>query len=118
MCMNPSLNYVFNVGGYKIYVFLHVFFNYVGNATVDSNIANVALTGLNCSTEYTIIAGGMRDGNLIGPKSSYGPIPDYLCRLINILSRAIFTSSEGEGKKYVYANICTHVRMCFIFIVK
>ena len=74
------------------------FFNYVDNAIVDSNIANVTLTGLNCGTEYTIIARGMRNGNVTGLQSSYGPIPDYLCKLINMVITPIFTSPEGAGK--------------------
>ena len=97
-----------------------MFFNYVGSATVDSNVAVVILTGLNCGTEYTIIAEGMRNGNSIGLKSSYGPILDYLCELLKFVNPEIFEPSEGAGKKliYVYTIICTHVRMCFIFVVK
>ena len=31
-------------------------------------MATVTVNGLECGTNYTIIAGGMRNGNLVGPR--------------------------------------------------
>ena len=43
-----------------------------GNASITNGIATVIVNGLECGVTYTIIAGGTLNGNLVGPKSSYG----------------------------------------------
>ena len=43
-----------------------------GNASITNGIAIVIVNGLECGVTYTIIAGGTLNGNLVGPRSSYG----------------------------------------------
>ena len=47
--------------------------NITGTAAVMGTTATVILTNISCSAvEYTIIAGGTLNGNLVGPRSSHG----------------------------------------------
>ena len=43
-----------------------------GNASIINGMATVIVNGLECGVTYTIIAGGTLNGNLVGPRSSYG----------------------------------------------
>ena len=41
-----------------------------GNASITHDMATVTVTGLKCGVNYTIIAGGTLNGELVGPRSS------------------------------------------------
>ena len=49
-----------------------------GNASITNEIATVTVNGLECGITYTIIAGGILNGDLVGPRSSHGSITE-LC---------------------------------------
>ena len=49
-----------------------------GNASITNGIATVTVNGLECGITYTIIAGGILNGDLVGPRSSQGSITE-LC---------------------------------------
>ena len=44
------------------------------SATITNEMATVTVDGLECGVIYTIIAGGTRNGDLVGPRSSHGII--------------------------------------------
>ena len=45
-------------------------------------MATVTVNGLMCEVEYTITAGGIFDGQLVGPRSSHGIVTAGPCPLI------------------------------------
>ena len=47
---------------------------YTGTGPTINRIAVVTLNKLSCGVTYTIIAGGTLNGQLVGPRSSYGAI--------------------------------------------
>ena len=49
-----------------------------GNAPITTGIATVTVNELECGISYTIIAGGILNGDLVGPRSSHGSINE-LC---------------------------------------
>ena len=50
-----------------------------GNASITDETATVTVTGLKCGVNYTIIAGGTLNGELVGPRSSHGTIVMPAC---------------------------------------
>ena len=70
----------------------------LGIAPISNNMANVMLTGLNCSEEYTIIAGGiiMLDGSLFGPKSYQGTIYAFTCDSVSEAFGQIFNETRNR----------------------
>ena len=42
-------------------------------------MATVTINGLECGVTYTITAGGTLNGDLVGPRSSYGTITAHPC---------------------------------------
>ena len=42
-----------------------------GSGSVINKTATVTVNGLQCGVTYTIIAGGTRNGDLVGPRSSF-----------------------------------------------
>ena len=63
-----------------IYIFLLLYLPNVtmtcnsGIAPITNGIATVTVNGLECGVTYTIIAGGTLNGDLVGPRSSYGTL--------------------------------------------
>ena len=45
-----------------------------GIAPITNGIATVTVNGLECGVTYTIIAGGTLNGDLVGPRLSYGTL--------------------------------------------
>ena len=43
-------------------------------APITNGMATVPVNGLECGVTYTIIAGGILNGDLVGPKSSHGNV--------------------------------------------
>ena len=52
-----------------------------GTANITNGIATVTVDGLSCEVEYTITAGGIFDGELVGPRLSHGTITAGPCPL-------------------------------------
>ena len=52
---------------------------YIGTAPIINGMATVAINGLECEVTYTIIAGGTFNGDLVGPRSSYGTVTAGQC---------------------------------------
>ena len=63
-----------------------------GVATINNGMATVTVTGLMCEVEYTITAGGVFDGELVGPRSSHETITAGHCPLIMIITTTATTS--------------------------
>ena len=75
---------------------------YSGNASITNGMATVTIDGLACGVTYTIIAGGLLDGDLAGPRSSHGTITAGPCPLMTVTTTATITSGTIAGKKYSY----------------
>ena len=74
-----------------------------GNGSIVHDMATVTVTGLKCGVNYTIIAGGTLNGELVGPRSSHGTIVMPACP-IDIQRR----SSDGGKNKFVkWSRLCT-----------
>ena len=65
-----------------------------GTAPITNRVAMVKVNELECGVRYTIVAGGTLNGDLVGPRSSYGAIAIPAC-----LGEQ---SDEGEGKIRIY----------------
>ena len=63
-----------------------------GVATINNGMATVTVTGLMCEVEYTITAGGVFDGQLVGPRSSHGTITAGRCLVIMTTTTTATTS--------------------------
>ena len=50
-----------------------------GSAPIINGIATVTVNGLECGVTYSIIAGEMLNGQLVGPRSSHGNIATGTC---------------------------------------
>ena len=73
-----------------------------GNASITDETATVTITGLKCGGNYTIIAGGTLNGELVGPRSSHGTIVMPACPI------DIQRSSDGGKNKFVkWSRLCT-----------
>ena len=64
---------------------------------MSNGTATITIDGLACEMIYTILAGGVLNGDLVGPTSSYGTIVSGLCpvKITPILSPIY-------GKKFVF----------------
>ena len=67
-----------------VYVYLCAYilsFYYLslGNALITSGTATVKVSGLECGVTYTIVAGGILNSVLIGPRSSHENITTSMC---------------------------------------
>lgn len=51
------------------------------SAQVTDRNATILIFGLDCRESYVVIAGGLRDGMLVGPTSSHGEITTGLCMM-------------------------------------
>ena len=52
-------------------------------------MAIVTVYGLKCGTNYTIIAGGTLNGDLVGPRSSRGNITTNPCPVCPVVGNAV-----------------------------
>ena len=50
-----------------------------GNASITIGMATVTIDGLACGVTYNILAAGMLNGVLVGPRSSHGTITAGPC---------------------------------------
>ena len=66
-----------------------------GNASITDETATVTVTGLKCGVNYTIIAGGTLNGELVGPRSSHGTIVMPACP---VDVEGLSSSDEGKNK--------------------
>ena len=57
----------------------YIIFTHSGIAQVTNTMATVTVNGLECGVIYTIIAGGILNGDLVGPRSSHGTIATNPC---------------------------------------
>ena len=55
-------------------------------------MAIVTVNGLNCWTNYTIIAGGTLNGDLVGPRSSHGNITTNPCPVCPVMATVCHSS--------------------------
>ena len=62
---------------------LHI---HAGTAPITNGMAVVTVSGLKCGVTYTIIAGGTRNGDLVGPGSFYGNITTNPCPICPVTS--------------------------------
>ena len=62
-----------------MYVSSIIIFTHSGIAPVTNTMATVTVDGLECGVTYTIIAGGILNGELVGPRSSHGTIATNPC---------------------------------------
>ena len=74
-----------------------------GKASITHDMATVTITGLKCGVNYTIIAGGTLNGDLVGPRSSWGTL------VIACSVDVERISGSDEGKK-----ICQMVKIVYI----
>ena len=68
---------------------------YSETAAVTNGMATVKIDGLACGITYTIIAGGTLNGDLVGPRSSYGTTTGP-CPPMIITTIAATTSMTGK----------------------
>ena len=66
-CMTISSTIVLN--------YLSVLYT-LGKASITNGMATVTVSGLECGVTYTIIAGGLFNGNFAGPRSLQGNITE------------------------------------------
>ena len=65
-----------------------------GNGSIAHDMATVTVTGLKCGVNYTIIAGGTSNGELVGPRSSWGTL--FIACPVDV--GRISGSDEGKNK--------------------
>ena len=65
-----------------------------------NGLATVVVDGLNCKTVYNILAGGILNKTLIGPRSSHGIITAGPCAINSVIT----ISDTGK-------HICTSYRL-------
>ena len=89
----------------------------LGNALITDETATVTVTGLKCGVNYTIIAGGTSNGELVGPRSSHGTIVMPTCP---VDGEGISGSDEGKNNclmvKIVYIK-CRCINYCIAYIL-
>ena len=54
--------------------------------------ATIVIQGLDCRESYTVVAGGLLDGMLVGPQSSHGTITTGICVISVTPTSSIVTS--------------------------
>ena len=87
---------LFNTNAHAYIIYIQT--TCIGNALINNNMANVMFAGLNCNEKYTIIAGGMLDGNLVGPKSSEGTIFMLACdSILELVERIFHKTKDGKN---------------------
>jgi len=89
-----------------------------GVAGICNGMANVTVNNLVCEMTYTIIAGGLLAGNLVGPRSSHGTIMSGHCRTSSLssmyYSHRIKYSTFSQCFKLT--TVFTYIRMSNRFI--
>jgi len=86
-------------------------FYFSGVADICNGMAMVTVNNLVCETTYTIIAGGLLAGNLVGPKSSHGTIMSGHCRTPSLSSMYY-----SHRIKYSILSQCFKLRNCSIYV--
>ena len=64
-----------------------------GNASITDETATVTVIGLKCGVNYTVIAGGTLNGDLVGPRSPHGVLNMPPCPPVG---QGISGSDEGK----------------------
>ena len=99
-------------------------FHFKDTSPITDGMAVVTIHGLECEVTYNIIAGGILNKTLVGPRSSHGNISAGPCPILSSSSISPNTCKNSKYSllcTYVYAIIahtyvrmyaCTYVRVC------
>ena len=80
-----------------------------GNSSVVNRMGVVTVNGLECGTNYTIIAGGTLNGVLVGPRSSHGNISTNPCPVCPAIGKIHHSNKYEWNIKYAVRDNTTYV---------
>ena len=84
----------------------------VGIAPITNGMAKVKFDRLNCTIVYNIIAGGTRNGTLVGPRSSHGTITAGPCTINSVTAIA----ATGKCALHAYVRCVTYYKYNYTYL--